>query len=294
MEFHPALYTASIASGSNGNCYYIGNDQEAVLVDVGISCRELERRMARMGLNMDRVKAIFVSHEHTDHIRGLTVVANKYQLPVFLTPKTRAACRLAIPDRLLHLLRPGYDVHVGALEVTPFTKLHDAADPQSFVIREAEVSVGVFTDVGRVCENIIHYFSQCDVAFLETNYDEALLDQGRYPYFLKNRIRGGRGHLSNREALELFERHRSPKLRLLFFSHLSRDNNHPELVKTLFQQHAGSVRMVIAGRDKETAVYRMRLPETNVLTFEEKTVSYLDGLITVYESCSIRWRLQSV
>lgn len=291
------LYTASIASGSNGNCYYVGNDEDAILIDVGISCRELERRMQRMGLGMSKVKAVFISHEHTDHIKGLTVVANKYQLPVFMTEGTLAACRLAIPDRLLYLLRPGYHVHVGELEVIPFSKWHDAADPQSFVIRHQTRTVGVFTDIGAVCERLIHYFQQCDIAFLETNYDEEMLDKGRYPYFLKKRIRGGYGHLSNHQALQLFLQHRSPRLRLLYLCHLSRDNNDPELAQRLFNEHAGETSVVLAGRDAETAVYRMMdlmTERKNILKYEEKSVSYLDGHILTYQSCTIRWGVQSL
>lgn len=288
-----ALYTASIASGSNGNCYYVGNDQDAILVDVGISCRELERRMKRMGLGMEKVKAIFISHEHGDHIRGLSVVANKYQLPVFITERTLSACRLAIPGRLIYLLRPEYRVHVGELEVEPFSKLHDAADPQSFVVRQGTRTVGVFTDIGAVCDRLVHYFEQCDIAFLETNYDEEMLDRGRYPYFLKKRIRGGYGHLSNRQALDLFVQHRSPKLRLLFLCHLSRDNNDPELVQQLFRQEARQIHVVLASRDTETAVYRIK-EEQKSLEYEEKSVYFKDGVITTYQSCTIRWSMQSL
>src|SRR5690554_5571848 len=165
-----SLEICSIASGSNGNCYYIGNEREAVLVDVGISCREVERRMARQGLSMDRVKAIFISHEHTDHVRGLAVLANKHQLPVFLTHGTRKACRLAIPDRLLQPLADLERVDIGQLAITGFHKYHDAAEPHSFVVRDAAVSVGVFTDIGRVCERVSHFFGECDAAFLESNY----------------------------------------------------------------------------------------------------------------------------
>lgn len=294
MNLNLPLYTASIASGSNGNCYYIGNDHEAILVDIGISCRELERRMARMGLEIQKVKAIFISHEHTDHIKGLAVVANKYQLPVFLTQKTYAACRLAIPSRLLFELKPNHTIHVGQLEVIPFTKYHDAADPQSFVVRFKDLTVGVFTDIGQVCDRLSHYFAQCNIAFLETNYDEEMLDKGRYPYYLKNRIRGGHGHLSNKQAFDLFETQRSEKLELLFLCHLSKDNNQPALISELFNQHAGSTRIVLAGRDSETPVYTINSFTNTVLKYEEKTVSYEDGLITTYKSCSIRWSMQSV
>lgn len=249
------LFVSSIASGSNGNCYYIGNGQEAILVDAGISCRETERRMTRLGLSMQQVKAIFVSHEHTDHVKGLSVLANKYQLPVFLTDGTRKACRLAIPDRLLHPLTDLQTLQVGGLEVTSFRKYHDAADPHSFVIRHEDVTVGVFTDIGRVCDRVVEFFTQCDAAFLETNYDVEMLVGGRYPFFLKNRIRGGYGHLSNVEALELFLNHRSPRLSHLFLSHLSRDNNDPELAYDLFDAYKGDTEVVVAGRYAETPVY---------------------------------------
>jgi len=249
------LFISSIASGSNGNCYYIGNGNEAILIDAGISCRETEKRMARQGLSMQQVKAIFVSHEHTDHIKGLSVLANKYQLPVFLSDGTRAGCRLAIPDRLLHPLADLQRVTVGTLEIISFRKYHDAADPHSFLINSEGYTVGVFTDIGRVCERMVDYFGQCDAAFLETNYDVDMLMQGRYPFFLKNRIRSGYGHLSNTEALALFQQHRSPKLSHLFLSHLSRDNNDPDLVYNLFKEHRGDTEIIVAGRYAETPVY---------------------------------------
>lgn len=249
------LFISSIASGSNGNCYYIGNGNEAVLIDAGISCRETEKRMARQGLSMQQVKAIFVSHEHTDHVKGLSVLANKYQLPVFLSDGTRAACRLAIPDRLLHPLADLQRVAIGHLEIISFRKYHDAADPHSFLINGGGYTVGVFTDIGRVCERMVDYFGTCDAAFLEANYDVEMLMQGRYPFFLKNRIRSGYGHLSNTEALELFTQYRSPKLSHLFLSHLSRDNNDPELVYNLFNQHRRDTEIIVAGRYAETEVY---------------------------------------
>ena len=251
------LFISSIASGSNGNCYYIGNGQEAVLVDAGVSCRETERRMARQGLSMQQVRAIFVSHEHSDHIKGLSVLANKYQLPVFLSDGTRDACKLAIPERLLAPVADQQVVAVGGLQVTAFRKYHDAADPYSFVIGHDGLSVGVFTDIGRVCEQVALRFAQCDAAFLETNYDGELLQKGRYPYFLKQRISGGYGHLSNNEALELFVKHRSSKLTHVFLSHLSRDNNDPGLVMELFNANSGETEIVLAGRHAETAVYRI-------------------------------------
>jgi phosphoribosyl 1,2-cyclic phosphodiesterase len=249
------LYIASLNSGSNGNCYYIGNDRESVLIDAGIPCREVARRMRRLGLSLSTVKAIFISHEHDDHIRGLEVLSKRYQLPVYISDNTRQQLRISLGSQLVKPLDPRVPVTAGTLTVTPFPKTHDASDPCSFVVSSPTVRIGVFTDLGVVCEQLIHHFCQCHAAFLETNYDEQLLDNGRYPHFLKNRIRGGFGHLSNRQALDLFVRHRPAFMSHLFPSHLSRDNNRPELVQALFDKEARGTKIVIASRDHETELY---------------------------------------
>jgi phosphoribosyl 1,2-cyclic phosphodiesterase len=249
------LYIASLNSGSNGNCYYIGNSRESVLIDAGIPCRETERRMRRLGLSMSTVKAIFISHEHDDHIRGLEVLSKRYQLPVYISENTRQQLRLSLEPKLVVQLDPRKPVTTGALTVTPFPKTHDASDPCSFVVSSPTVRIGIFTDLGVVCEQLIHHFRQCHAAFLETNYDEQLLDKGRYPHFLKARIRGGFGHLSNDQALDLFIRHRPAFMSHLFPSHLSRDNNRPELVRELFEKEARGTKIVIASRDQETELY---------------------------------------
>jgi phosphoribosyl 1,2-cyclic phosphodiesterase len=252
-----SLFVASLNSGSNGNCYYVGNEHEAVLVDVGISCRETETRMARLGLSMRKVKAIFVSHEHSDHIRGVTVLAKKYQLPVYITQLTLFHGGLRLDDELVVEFIAEQPIHIGALSITAFSKLHDAAHPHSFTVACGDVKVGVFTDLGAVCENLVQHFQQCHAAFLEANYDEEMLEQGRYPYHLKRRIRGGKGHLSNKQALALFMDYKPAYMSHLFLSHLSKDNNDPELVHNLFNTHARGAEIVVASRYYETAVYHI-------------------------------------
>jgi len=254
MDCNP-LFITSLNSGSNGNCYYVGNEKEAVLVDAGISCRETEKRMARLGLSMGKVKAIFISHEHGDHIRGLAVIAKKYRIPVYITPATIRNSRLDIPAELVHTFTSHEIVHVGSLQVTCFPKIHDAAEPHSFLITCGAVKVGVFTDLGAVCEQLSRHFQLCDAAFLEANYDEEMLQNGKYPYYLKNRISGGQGHLSNRQALDLFTNFRPAQLSHLLLSHLSKDNNCPELVSNLFKQHAEQTMIVVASRSEETPVF---------------------------------------
>ncbi|OKL40597.1 MBL fold metallo-hydrolase [Pontibacter flavimaris] len=249
------LQITSLNSGSNGNCYYIGNDREAVLVDAGISCRETEKRMKRLGLPMGKVKAIFVSHEHSDHIKGIPVLARKYKLPVYITPGTLYNCRLDFAGvEVLHF-EAHETIQVGRIEVKAFPKLHDARDPHSFVVSCQEVRVGVFTDIGAPCDHVIAHFQQCHAVFLEANYDEGLLEKGHYPYYLKNRIRGGRGHLSNRQALSLFTGYKPGFMSHVLLSHLSKDNNCPKLVKDLFTLHADGTEVVVASRFEETPVY---------------------------------------
>ena len=255
-----SLFITSLNSGSNGNCYYVGNHEDAVLVDVGISCRETEKRMKKLGLSMKRVKAIFVSHEHGDHIKGVSVLANKYSLPVYITEATAKHGPILI-KHLSRTFKANKPIAVGELTVTAFTKQHDAADPHSFIISYNSITVGVITDIGVACEQVIHYFKQCHAAFLESNYDEVMLENGRYPIHLKNRIRGGQGHISNKQALELFIKYRPPFMTHLLLSHLSQENNTPQKAASVFEQHAKGTKIIVASRHEATEVYTITDPQ---------------------------------
>lgn len=250
-----SLYFASINSGSNGNCYYIGTENEAVLIDAGISCRETEKRIAALGLDIKNVKAIFISHEHTDHIKGLEVLSKKHRIPVYISALTLTHSKLSIDRALLHTLETGSDYKIGELTIHSFAKFHDAADPCSFTIAHRDTRIAVITDIGRCCANVIDHFSQCDAALIEANYDEFLLDNGRYPFYLKRRISGGRGHISNKEALELFTKHRSERLSHLLLGHLSADNNHPDIVSELFSHFSGTTSVHVASRYEASPVF---------------------------------------
>ncbi len=267
-----SLYFASLNSGSNGNCFYLGNESEAVLVDAGLSCRETERRMKALHLDISRLKAIFISHEHSDHIRGMYRLAVRHKLPVFITPATFAACRIPLPPEYLHPFQPNVAVKIGSLSILPFAKHHDACDPHSFVISLGDLRVAVLTDIGQVCEVIQGHFLNCQAAFLESNYDEDMLENGAYPWHLKKRIRGGKGHLSNRQALELFCRHRSENLRLVLLSHLSAENNSPERALENFGPHAAGTEVVVASRYGPSAVYCLEADTTLRLVSAGKPV----------------------
>ena len=252
-----ALFIASLNSGSNGNCYYIGNQREAILVDAGISCRETDKRMKRLGLSAAKVKAIFISHEHSDHIKGVRSLVKKYKLPIYITSNTLQQGRLKLNEPFVKHFLPHQPVTIGNLSITAFPKFHDACDPHSFMVTCNQVNIGIFTDIGVPCKHVISHFKHCHAAFLEANYDEEMLDKGPYSYSLKNRIRGNKGHLSNMQALQLFLEHRPPFMSHLLLSHLSENNNRPAIVQDLFSKSAGKTEIIIASRHEETAVYHI-------------------------------------
>jgi phosphoribosyl 1,2-cyclic phosphodiesterase len=251
-----SLFFTSLNSGSNGNCYYVGNDRDAVLIDIGLSCRETEKRLKALDLQIKNIKAIFISHEHGDHIKGVSVFANKHNIPVYITPLTAKHG----PRLIGHISMPfkaDEPVTIGTLTVTAFTKQHDAIDPHSFIVSYNGINVGVFTDIGDNCKQVISYFKLCNACFLEANYDELLLENGKYPLHLKDRIRGGQGHLSNRKALDLFIEHRPSFLTHLILSHLSKENNSPGMVEELFTAHAGGTKIIVASRYQASPVYHI-------------------------------------
>lgn len=253
-----SLYVASLNSGSNGNCYYIGNEKEAVLIDAGISCREIEKRLSRLELSLPKIKAVFISHEHGDHIHGVAAFSKKHKVPVYITPATYRAGNLQLEERLIEKFESSSLVTIGDLQVRAFPKQHDAIDPCSFVISHKGINVGVFTDIGKNCERVIASFKQCHAAFLEANYDEEMLEKGGYPLALKNRIRTGHGHLSNTQAMRLVTDHRPLFMSHLFLSHLSRNNNSPERAMEVFASLSSAMHISVAPRDKETTVFHIK------------------------------------
>jgi phosphoribosyl 1,2-cyclic phosphodiesterase len=223
------LKIASIASGSNGNCYYLENKDEAILIDAGISAKQIVNRMANLGLSMSKVKGLFISHEHTDHVRGVDVLSRRFSLPVFMTRKTYSSYGKTITGSLLNFFSPGNQVNIGKIVVSPFLKSHDAAEPCSFSVSSECWNVAVMTDIGLTCSNVISHIKDADAIFLESNYDDDMLKNGSYPLFLKARISSDKGHLSNTQAGLIALEHASPRLKHVFLSHISENNNTPEL-----------------------------------------------------------------
>lgn len=249
------LEICAIASGSNGNCYYVGNEKDAVLIDAGISGKQILSRMKERGLDPAKIKAVFISHEHGDHMRGARGVSKKLQIPIFLTVKTQNSAyknmRLDNPS----FFTPGDTTSIGDFTIFTFLKNHDASEPCSFRVEYQGKNIGVFTDIGEACENVKLNLKKCDGLFLESNYDEKMLWEGRYPYFLKERVASDVGHLSNDQTFELLENHTNENLKCVFLSHISKDNNSPEIALKRMEALSRKFEVKVATRFEATEVY---------------------------------------
>lgn len=224
-----------LGSGSEGNALIVesrdGLFATRVLVDNGFGPRQLESRLARAGLALDDLDAIFVTHEHSDHADGVAALLERRRIPLFATRGTAAAARLDCAGVDLRVLRAGVAVELGALRVEPFAVPHDAGEPVQFVFDDGARRFGLLTDIGAPTAVVEDALARLDALMLECNHDAELLQAGDYPAFLKARIGGDRGHLSNAQAAALLARIDRGRLRCVVAAHLSRKNNAPELAQ---------------------------------------------------------------
>ncbi len=246
----------ALASGSNGNSYYIGNEKEAVLIDAGIFYKRLNERLTEANLDKSKIKAVFISHEHADHVQGVRVTTKKLEIPAIFSRLTlQNAQRRHRPD-LFSYFEPGVEYKFGSVSVFPFLKKHDAIEPCSFRVEIGRKNIGVFTDIGAIDDVVIKEFQKCDAVFLETNYDKDMLWNGHYPHYIKQRVDSEKGHLSNLQALELVQKHASPELKHIFLSHISDSNNTYDLAKEVFSVLNGKYSVQLTSREGISKVVR--------------------------------------
>lgn len=251
----------ALASGSNGNCYYVGNKEEAILIDAGISRRQVMKRMKEVGLDINKVKAVFISHEHSDHIRGLRVLGDLHQIDAYLTKTTLGKTRVHHQPGQVKLFTAGDTIQIGNIKVHSFTKKHDAIDPCSFRVELDGKSIGVMTDIGAGCSHVKEHLKLCDAVFLESNYDEQMLETGPYPAYLKSRVKSDHGHLSNHQAVKLVERLNNSPLKTILLSHISADNNKPELALKAFQTVSDRYQIDATSRYAPSKVYTINITD---------------------------------
>lgn len=249
-----------LASGSRGNATYLSNGRTSILIDAGLSGKELQRRMAAKGLNPAGLDAILVSHEHTDHIQGVGVMARRFGLTVHISDGTWQASRQSLgklPD-----VRPftcGHPFSIGDLAIHPFSISHDAVDPAGFTIGCNGSKVGVATDLGIVTGMVKTHLQDCDALILEANHDPQMLIDGPYPWPLKQRIRGRSGHLSNEDAALFLETLVHDRLSHVILAHLSEENNTPDKAKQTVQMviNPGHTTIHVASQLAGTRVLRL-------------------------------------
>ncbi len=243
----------SLGSGSGGNATVVeagsGEATRRVLIDCGFSLRELDLRLARAGLAAADLDAIFVTHEHGDHIGSAVALARRNNLPLWMSRGTWRAVREPDLPALIRFARDGEPIEIGALALHPFTVAHDAEEPLQLRCTDSAVRLGVLTDVGSITPHMLANLQHCDALLLECNHDRAMLAASRYPASLKARIGGRYGHLDNDTAAEILAACLHEGLRHLVAAHLSEQNNHPLRVREALSAAWGGKREEIVIAD---------------------------------------------
>ena len=260
------LRFSPLFSGSSGNSTYVGCDDAHILVDAGLSGTRIIQEMKVMGIDPARLSAILVTHEHSDHIKGIGILCRKYDIPVYATQGTwQEMLRKigSVSERNIRVIEPGQDFFIGSIDVTPFATPHDAAQPVGYTFALGGARLAVATDLGSVREGWVKAVMGCDAVILESNYDPDMLHAGPYPYELKKRISGRHGHLSNDDAGETAVELVRHGTRQIILGHLSKENNFPELAlrsTELILRQAGiapyeDVQLFVASRDGNSGMF---------------------------------------
>jgi len=223
-----------LASGSKGNAIYVSNGTTCILIDAGLPGIEIERRLRSRNINPHALDAIVVSHEHTDHIHGVGVLSRRFQLPVYINEPTLAAAKTQLgPLHETRLFNRGDTFCIGGLCVRPFSVCHDAIDPVGFTIQNSRTKIGIATDLGIPTKLVCHHLKECTLVILEANHDLKMLEEGPYPWPVKQRIRSRLGHLSNEASRDLLSEISHDGLMRVILAHISETNNDPNRVTSV-------------------------------------------------------------
>ena len=253
------LNFCSLSSGSSGNCYYLGNEFHGILIDAGISATSIRKFLKNIDISMQTIMGVLITHNHIDHIRGLEVLTRKNSLPAFttgkiwksiLTPKTKITsdCIREIPLQ--------QEFHLAGFDIEAFPVHHDAPETIGFQITCGEKKITIATDLGHICETAAPYIQAANLLVIESNYDEQMLANGRYPHFLKTRIRSDHGHLGNHQTSAFLADNISDNLSHICLAHLSKNNNTPELVLQTLQNTFAERGIILNGQERISILNR--------------------------------------
>jgi len=254
----------SLSSGSSGNCYFLGTEEFGVLFDAGIGIRSIKKTLKDNGIGLENIMAVFITHDHADHILSVGSLGDKYGIPVYTTEKIHQGIehsrflseKLGTSRRLLEKEEP---VFIKDFKITAFDVPHDSSDCVGYMVDYHHHKWVLATDVGEINEKVGDYIRRANHLVVESNYDREMLDKGKYPTFLKERISNGKGHLSNTETATFLASNFDLHLKNIFLCHLSHENNHPDLALKTLEMEMGQFGIRI-GKDVNVAVLKRTLP----------------------------------
>ena len=242
---------ASLGSGSKGNSTVVESDTACVMVDCGFGLRNACTRLERIGKSPEDLTAIIVTHEHSDHWKGIGALSAKYNIPVYLSAGSLKAKQIQSGEALFNCIDSHRDFYVGDICIKPVPVPHDAREPIQYILSNGKVQLGILTDLGHFTPHVVSSYSKCDALLLECNYDEDMLLDGSYPRFLKDRVSGMYGHLSNRQAADLLLALDLSRLKTLVIGHISAKNNDVSLIKAAIEPLCGED-IVLSFADQES------------------------------------------
>jgi len=256
----------SFGSGSSGNCYFIGNASNGLLIDAGLGVRSIRKNLRNMGLDFENIWGVFVTHDHADHIKAVGPIGEKHRVPIYTTRKVHEGIQRSycVTEKLYSsrkYIEKNETIEVGEFKVTAFPVSHDATDNVGYTVEYKEKRFTFATDLGFVGEEAATHLSKADYMVLEANYDEQMLLQGTYPAYLKNRIIAKTGHLSNDQAGLFLSEAYNERIKHIFLCHLSRENNLPELAYTTIQNYLESKQVKVGVDVQLVTLDRMNISE---------------------------------
>ncbi len=256
-----ALRLTILGSGSNGNAAFIATERVRILIDAGFSYRQISKRLAEIGESPENLDAVVVSHEHSDHVAGLKMLAKRTRASFWMTRLTSSTLDWGDLSPAVETFDAGARLVIGDLEIDTFTIPHDAIDPIGFRVRHAGVKLGLVTDLGYIPQSVKHHIRGCEFLLLESNHDLDMLKVGPYPWVVKQRVASRTGHLSNQSVAEFLRTDYDRLARTIVLAHLSAENNYPataelEVGRALEDAGAADTRLLVAAQDRPSEVFQ--------------------------------------